>query len=290
MKSKSFSMFDVVVYIFATFFALATLTPFLNVISVSLSTNAAFLRNPMMIIPTSFDLNAYKTVVSSPLFLSSAWNTVFITLGGTALSMILITCMAYPIANSNFKARPFVVYFMVVTMMFNGGLIPNFYLIQSLGLYDSLWALILPGSLSTFNVILMSNYFKSIPASLEEAAKIDGASDFYILFRIYLPLSLPIISTLALFCSVGRWNSFFNAIIYIRNRSNWPLQLLLREVIISSMNMFKDSSIDPTMQNTIPFHNIRYATIVVTILPILCVYPFLQKYFIKGIMIGSVKG
>jgi len=290
MKRKSLEVFDIVVYFSVTVFTALTIYPFLNVISVSLSDYGSYLKNPMMIIPKNLNFETYKFVLSRPLILSSYRNTIIVTICGTAISMFLTITMAYPLANRNFKAKPFFTYMAVFTMLFNGGLVPNFYLVRSLGLLDTLWALILPGSLSIFNVILMSNFIKSIPDSLEEAARIDGASDIYIMVKVILPLCLPIIATLSLFYAVGRWNSYFNAIVYIRDRQKWTLQLMLREVVLSTNALLKEGMVDPSIQNIIPLQNVKYTTIVVAILPILFIYPFLQKYFIKGIMIGAIKG
>ena len=168
-------------------------------------------------------------------------------------------------------------------------MIPNFYLVRSLGLYNTLWALIIPGSLSAFNTILMVNFFKTIPDSLVESAKIDGASEFQVLIRIILPLSLAIIATLSIFYAVARWNSFFNAIIYIRDRNKWTLQLLLREVLFAASNALSADT-DPGSGQYIPPQNIRYATIMISVLPIIAVYPFLQRHFIKGVIVGAIKG
>ena len=289
MKRK-LTAFDWGIYGFLALFALATTYPFLNVLAVSVSPYGDYLANPVMIFPKNITFDMYKVVFSNPLVLSSYRNTIWITIWGTALSMALTILMAYPLANKHFYAKSLFTYMMIFTMLFNGGLIPNFHLIRTLGLYNSLWALILPGAMSTYNVILLSNYIRSLPEELEEAAHIDGASDLYILFKVVLPLSVPILATLSLFYAVGKWNSYFNAIVYIRDREKWTLQLLLREVVISANMMRQEGVIDPFAQSSVPNQNVKYATIVVAILPILFVYPFLQKYFIKGILVGAVKG
>ncbi|MNI58480.1 L-arabinose transport system permease protein AraQ [compost metagenome] len=178
----------------------------------------------------------------------------------------------------------------IFTMLFNGGLIPNYYLMRSLGLLDSLSALVLPALVSGFNLILMKNFFEALPEELEEAARIDGASDPYILFRIVVPLSKPIIATLCLFAAVGYWNNFFNGIIYIRSNTKWPLMLYLREVIEGASAMAKSANAAEMGKEMMTSETIKYATLMLVMMPILCVYPFLQKYFVKGIMLGSVKG
>ena len=286
MVKKRFSLFDIIIYAIISLFAAATVFPFINVIAISISDLSVSLSNPLVLIPRKLDFSSYKVLFENPLLLACYRNTVVITVVGTFFSMLLTITTAFPLSRGKFMMRPFFVYVIVFTMLFNGGLIPNFYLVSSLGMYDTLWALIVPGSLSAFNIILLINFFKSIPESLLEAAKIDGASDFQVLVLIMLPLSLAILATLTLFYAVGRWNSFFNAVIYIRDRNKWTLQLFLREILIAISSPFRRP--DET-QNYIPPQSVRYASIIVVVIPILTVYPFLQKYFIKGVMLGSVK-
>ncbi|HML47072.1 MAG TPA: carbohydrate ABC transporter permease, partial [Clostridia bacterium] len=209
-----------------------------------------------------------------------------ITIVGTALSMFLIVLTGYPLSHGSVRGTGLFMKLLLFTMMFNGGLIPNFYLIRSLGLYNTLWALILPGSLSAYNVVLMKNYLQSLPASMEESARIDGASEITILLRIILPLSAPILATLSLFCAVGRWNSFFNAIVYIKDTDKWTLQLLLREIVMTVRASVLD---DPEALNGVALQNVKYAAIVIAVFPIMCVYPFLQRYFIVGMTLGAIK-
>ncbi len=200
--------------------------------------------------------------------------------------MFLIVLTGYPLSHGSVRGTGLFMKLLLFTMMFNGGLIPNFYLIRSLGLYNTLWALILPGSLSAYNVVLMKNYLQSLPASMEESARIDGASEITILLRIILPLSAPILATLSLFCAVGRWNSFFNAIVYIKDTDKWTLQLLLREIVMTVRASVLD---DPEALNGVALQNVKYAAIVIAVFPIMCVYPFLQRYFIVGMTLGAIK-
>jgi len=239
-----------------------------------------------MLWPKDITINAYRFIFSTKLVWFAYRNTIIITVFGTLWSLFMTILFAYPISRPHFMAKPFLTYMVIITMLFNGGLVPNFYLIRTLGMYDSLLALIIPGAIGAFNVILFVNFFKNIPDELIESAKIEGASDMQVLWYIVLPLSLAIIATLALFGAVGRWNSYFSAIIYIRSREKWTLQLLLREMILSAQSVLRE----PGSDTAIYPQTIQYAAIVVATVPILCVYPFVQKHFVKGIMIGAVKG
>jgi putative aldouronate transport system permease protein len=284
--------FDITIYVFLTLIAACMLYPFLNVIAVSISDYSSYLANPLRIIPGKLDFTAFHYVFSSSLILSSYRNTIIITILGTLIALALTVLTAYPLSRKNLKGKKFFMNLFVFSMMFSGGMIPGFYLIRSLNLLDTLWALILPGTISAYNVILMKNFFVSIPDSLEEAARIDGASDMYVLWKIVLPLSTPILATIGLFICVGYWNSYFSAVLYIRDQQKWTLQLLLREIIMSANTQLLSSggNLAEMSSDAIPPQTIKYATLIVVILPILCVYPFIQKYFVKGMMLGAVKG
>jgi len=284
--------FDALIYIVLALVAACMLYPFLNVIAVSISDYSSYLENPMRILPGKINMGAFKHVFSSSLILSSYRNTIIITMLGTLISVIITILTAYPLSKDDLKGKRIFMNLLIFSMMFSGGIIPSFYLIRSLGLLDTLWALILPSVISAYNIILMKNFFSSIPESLEEAAKIDGASDIYILWKIVVPLSTPIIATISLFVCVGYWNSYFDAVLYIRDQGKWTLQLLLREIIMSANTQLLSAggNFAEVSSDTIPPQTIKYASLIVVILPILCVYPFLQKYFVKGIMMGAVKG
>lgn len=290
VKKLRIELFDVVNYTLLTLVTLLMIYPLLNVASVSISTNADYIENPLMIWPKHLDFQAYKDVFRHPLIWSSYRNTIVVTLLGVAMALFLYIITAYPLSKKHLKGRSVFMKLIVFTMLFNGGLIPNFYLIRSLGLIDNLLALVLPSIFSGFNVILMKNFFESIPESLEEAAKIDGASEIYILSRIIVPLSKPIIATLCLFTAVSFWNSFFAAVVYIRSPQKWTLQLMLREIILgASMQEISTGGNSAEMSRNIPTESLKYAALMVVMLPILCVYPFVQRYFVSGIMVGSVK-
>jgi len=275
------------IYVVLALVVVVMLYPFLNVVSVSITDYSDYLQNPMRVLPGRLDFSTYRHVLRHQLIGLSYRNTILITVFGTALSMLLVILMGYPLSHTNLPGMSAVMKLLLFTMMFNGGMIANFYLIRSLHIYNTLWALILPGSLSAYNTVLMKNYLTSLPASMEESAKIDGASDLVVLFQILLPLSTPILATLTLFCAVGRWNSFFNAVIYIKDTDKWTLQLLLREIV---MNVRSTALDDPEAGQNAALQNVKYAVIVVSILPIMCVYPFLQRFFVKGVMLGAVKG
>ncbi|MDF2923459.1 MAG: transporter permease [Paenibacillaceae bacterium] len=268
------------------------LYPFLNVIAISFSSYEQFLLNPMMIWPQDFNLSAYREIMAHPILWRSYLNTIVITVVGVALGTLLYLMTAYPLSKRHLRGRGFIMLLVIFTMLFNGGLIPNFYLVRSLGLLDTLAALVLPSLFTSFNLILMKNFLEAIPEEIEDAAKIDGASEPYILFRVIVHLSKPVIATIGLFSAVNYWNTFFNAIVYIRSVENWPLMLFLREIIDGAK--MKEIATGGNMaelgSGDVMSETLKYATLIIVMTPILCVYPFLQKYFVKGIMLGSVKG
>lgn len=292
MKLRKMSVFEMVNYVLLSLVGVIMLFPFVNVAAVSFSSYSSYVENPMMIWPRQFNIDAYKQIMDHPILWRSYLNTIIITITGVSVGIVLYILTAYPLSKKYVKGRKLFLLMVVFTMLFNGGMIPNFYLIRSLGLLDSLLALILPSLFSGFSLILMKNFLESLPEELEEAAKIDGASDPYILWRIVVPLSKPIIATLCLFAAVGYWNNFFNAIVYIRSVENWPLMLFLREIIEASriQEISTGGNAAELNSNVVMTENIKYASLIIVMIPILCVYPFVQKYFVKGIMLGSVKG
>ncbi|MDF2925665.1 MAG: binding-protein-dependent transport system inner rane component [Paenibacillaceae bacterium] len=277
-------------YIMILIVSISVVLPFLNIISIAFSSYESSIKNPMMIFPKDLDFTAFRLILENSILMKSYENTIIVTIIGTLLGVALTVATAYPLSRKRFRGKKLVMNMIIFTMIFNGGLIPNFYLIRGLGLLDSLWALIIPGALTAYNIILTKSFFEGIPEELEEAARIDGATDFDVLTRVILPLSGPIVATITLFSAVSHWNSFFNAVIYIRDSAKWTLQLVLREILLSANNQLLQSGGNAAEMASVPLKNINYATIVVVILPILCLYPFLQKYFVKGIMIGAVKG
>ncbi|MGN6710637.1 carbohydrate ABC transporter permease [Anaerocolumna jejuensis] len=281
-------LYQIFVYVTVTVFALICLYPILYVFAISITPYAEYLENPLKLIPGKLDLSAYYKLLHLPLIYSGYRVTIFITIAGTLLNIILLCITAYPLSKKDLKGRNVILALITFTMFFNGGLIPNFYIIRSLHLYDTIWALILPGCLGAYNLILMKNFISGIPASLEESAYIDGANEFQVLWRIIVPLSKPAIATFVIFHVVSQWNSYFNAIIYTSKRSLWPLMLVLREMVVDDgMALANQSTAADSLTNP---YTLKMATIIVCVLPILCIYPFMQRYFTKGLLVGSVKG
>jgi ABC-type sugar transport system, permease component len=281
---------EVLSIVLITLFAIACLFPFIYVFFISFMSYEEYLAHPLRIIPHNFDLTAYRKILDFQLFRSGYLVTLIITLVGTTLSVFLLTISAYPLARKGLKGRKVFMTMILFTMFFNGGMIPNFLLIKGLGIYDTLWALILPGSLSAFYLILMKNFIKmSVPEALEEAAKVDGANDLRILISVVVPLLKPAIATMIIFNAVNYWNNYFNAKLYISNRNRWPLMLVLQELVAQDT-----TSVSPVTQmltseaRASPF-TLQMVAVVITLLPILMVYPFMQRYFVKGISLGSVK-
>lgn len=282
-------LYQIFVYVMVTAFAVICFYPLLYVFAISVTPYTEYLENPLRLIPSTLDLSAYVKLLHLPLIYSGYRVTIFNTVTGTLLNIILLCITAYPLSKKDLKGRNIILALITFTMFFNGGLIPNFYIIRSLHLYDTIWALILPGCLGAYNLILMKNFISNIPASLEESAYIDGANEFQVLWKIIVPLSKPAIATFVIFHVVSQWNSYFNAIIYTSKRSLWPLMLVLREMVVDDgMALVNQSTaVGSSLVNT---YTLKMATIIVCVLPILCIYPFMQRYFTKGLLVGSVKG
>lgn len=291
IKGKSYgdTVLNVTVYMLLTIFALCTLLPFANVLSKSVSAQWAVVSGKVSILPVGFQLETMKFVVSSRDFVNSFSISVFITVVGGVLSILLTAFSAYPLSKKHIPGVKSVLIIYIFTMLFNGGIVPNYMLIKNLKLLNTVWALILPGMISVFNLLIIKNYYESLPESMEESAKLDGASNITILFRIIIPLSIPVIATISLFYAVAYWNDFFNAMMYITNPRLRPLQLFMMGIVKYTANM-DELLKDPDKMLNIPAEGISAATIIASTIPIVLVYPFLQKYFIKGIIIGSEKG
>ena len=290
MKTKSVSgtVFNMINYTLLILLTLVTIYPVLYVLFASLSKSTDLLSHDgLLLYPLSFQLKGYEMVFKHPLILRSYWNTLCIVGSSLALNMILTAIAAYVLSRKSLKYRGALMVFIVFTMYFSGGLIPNYLNIKGFGLANTIWAIVLPGAISTFNLIIMKNYFESIPENLEESAKIDGANEFIIMFKIILPLSKSILAVVALYYAVSHWNAWFNAMIFLQDRDKFPLQLILREILLigDSSNAIGDVADASELRETL-----KYATIIVATVPILCVYPFLQKYFVKGTLVGAVKG
>ena len=290
-KQKVWTAGQIWLTIVITLFSLSCLLPFVNVAAVSLSSKSAILRGDVSFWPVEFNTVAYQAIFSDKSMLNSLLFTICITLGYTLFSMILTILMAYPLTKKRLRGRKFFNFLALFTMYFSGGTIPIYLNIKELGLLDSPWSLILPGMLSTYNMIILKSFFSALPNELEEAAIIDGANDFQVLLRIYLPLSLASIATLTLFYAVGKWNSFQDALYYISNKLYQPLQLKLYHIIKGSqaVDVAAMEGGASTVATSIS-ESIEPATIIFATLPILVVYPFVQRYFVAGVTIGAVKG
>ena len=274
-------------YVFMGVFALTALIPFINIIAKAISAEWAVVSGQVTLWPIGFSLDTLKYVVTSKQFLNSFSVSVLVTVAGTFLALSMTAIAAYPLSKKHlWGIKPIIVIY-IFTMMFNGGLVPNYLLIRTLKLNNTLWALILPGMINVHNMLIIKNYYESLPDSVEESAKIDGASNIAILFKIVMPLSLPVFATIALFIAVALWNDYFGPLIYINSPNLKTLQLYLRDVVTNVADETA-KSVDDAMN--LPTEGVRAATIIASTVPILCVYPFIQKHFVKGIMIGSVKG
>ncbi|MDR6550885.1 carbohydrate ABC transporter permease [Paenibacillus qinlingensis] len=283
-------IFDSMTVIVLIALAVITAYPFVYVAFASLSSaDELTAHSGLLLKPLEFSLDAYKAVLNNPMIYSGYMNTLFIVVVGTTYNIIMTSMGAFVLSRKNFFWRKPITILIVFTMFFGGGLIPSFLLVKDLGLMNSIWSLIIPGAIGTWNLIIMRTAFQGIPDSLVESAYIDGAHDFTILFRIIIPLALPTIAVMVLYYGVGHWNAWFGAMIYLRNRELWPLQLVLREILIS--NSTDDMMAGAVAQDRAAIgETIKYATIMVATLPILAAYPFLQKYFVKGVMVGALKG
>lgn len=285
MKNFSLSskLFDIFNYCFFFLLSLAMLFPFINVLTLSLEPNQIAIQTGVIhLFPKQFTLAAYYEVFRNPMIFKSFFNSTFITVIGSILGVLITAMMAYGLTNEKMPGQKTISFLVLFSMMFSGGIIPSYILIKKLGMINSLWSLIIPPLMEAYNIILMRSFFKSLPLSLIESAKIDGCSEIGIFFKIILPLSKPIIATITLFIAVSRWNSFFDAVMYISSTDKKPLQVILREILIQNSEV-ETRDIDLG-------ENVKMATIIVATIPILMVYPFLQKHFAKGILLGAIKG
>lgn len=287
-KTFGEKVFDAFVYLLLSLLMIGTFYPLYYIFVASLSSVSEIAKHgTFMLFPKGFTLETYKAVFQNEMILTGLRNTIFYVILGTAINMILTIFAAYGLSRKWLKGRKIIMFGIVLTMFFSGGLIPSFMVVQNLGLYNTIWALLLPGAMSAWNLIMMRTYFMGLPVSLEESARIDGANDFQILFKVILPTAKPILAVMVLFYAVGHWNSWFSASIYLQNRELYPLQLILREILIQGrVADFGGNSANVTHQVA---KNLKYATIIVSTIPILLVYPFIQKYFVKGVMLGSLK-
>ncbi|UVI33197.1 carbohydrate ABC transporter permease [Paenibacillus spongiae] len=283
-------MFTTINGLFFILFSLSCLVPMIYVLAVSLSSSTAVTAGEVILWPVNFTWKSYEYILNKGEYWRAMWISVLRVALGTGVSMMLTILMAYPLSKSksSFKHQPVFAWYLIITMLFSGGLIPSFMMVKYTGLLDTIWALILPGAVSVFNVLLLSNFFRHIPKEIEESAFMDGAGHFKILLKLYLALSMPILATLIVFIAVGHWNAWFDGLIYMNDQTNYPLQSYLQTILVKSNSQVMTQA-HAKLLSMVSDRTIKSAQVFIASIPILCVYPFLQKYFISGIMLGSVK-
>jgi len=291
-KKSKLSAFDITAYILLGLLSLITFFPFYNVLIISFANFEVISQSNLYLLPKSFDLSAYKVILSDTKFWSAAFNTIFVTVVGVLFSMTISVAGAYALSKKEMPGRNTILTLILFTMFFNGGLIPFYLIVSALGLVNSVYVMIIPAALNTFYLIIMKNYFATLPESLEESAKLDGANDLYILIKIILPISAPFIATFGLFYAVERWNEWWYALIFISDSDKVPLQIYLRETLITNNGLLNTLAQQMADDDSSKVYTpaLQMATIVISSIPILMVYPFLQKHFAKGILVGSIKG
>lgn len=283
-------IFDVFNHVLLVFLSIACLLPMVHMLAVSLSSSAASLGNLVKLWPVDFTTYNYVRIINNGQFQRSLTISVLRVLLGTTINLLIISITAYPIAiQEEFWGKQFFKWLLIFAMLFSGGLIPTYLAIRSLGLLDKIWVLVLPGAVATWSIILMTNFYRRLPIEISEAATIDGASHWQILFRIYLPLSVPVLATLTLFSAVGHWNSWFDGLIYMKTPDKYPLQTYLQTTIIAR-DFSNLLTVDKETIERLSERSLRAAQIFLATIPILLVYPFLQRYFVTGLTLGSVKG
>lgn len=294
MVKQSFGdrLFDTINHVLLLLLLALVLYPLVFVVSASISDPSAVLNGEVWLWPKDLTLTGYQKVFTNQDILRGYLNTIVYTIIGTCVNLVMTVMAAYPLSRKDFYGRNAVTALLVFTMFFSGGLIPAYLLVKNLGMVNTMWALIIPNAVAIWNIIIMRTFFQqSIPVEVQESAQMDGCGNIRILLRIVLPLSLPILAVMTLFYSVAHWNAFFNALIYLTDRSKYPLQLILREILIqSNMQEMIQTNEESLAKSIMEAESIKYAVVIIANLPILMLYPFLQRYFVKGMVIGAVKG
>ena len=285
-RSKENIIFDTVVVLLVVLVLVVCLVPFMYILSASFSGSKPLTNGEVFLFPKEFTLNAYVKIFQYPNFLRSYGNTIFYTVAGTAICLVMTCLMAFPLAHPRLKGHGFFMKLVIITMFFAGGLIPKFLLVNSLKLTDTVWAILLPNAINTFNLIVLINFFKTVPSELEEAALIDGMGYFGIMRNIFIPLSIPALATITLYYAVYFWNDWFNALSYVKS-AKYPVMMILRNLVVGTMQM--DVSNAGGEGDTVSIA-MKCAVIVTSSVPIIVLYPFLSKYFVKGLTVGGVKG
>lgn len=290
-KSTGDKIVDVIIYVVLGLIALSTVLPFLYVIGGSFATDKELTERAFFIIPRVWSLNAYKYAINTSNILLGLRNSIILTVAGTVLCMAFSLSFAYPLSKKHLRGRGWLMNMVIITMLFGGGMIPSYIVYtNAYHLLDTYWALILPGLISPFNMIIIKNFFQELPVELEDAAYMDGATDLQVFTRVALPLSKPVIASISLFYGVGFWNDYFGSMIYLRTASKYPIQILLRSLILVSSTISEAAQDYYDMNGAPPDKAVKMACTVIATVPILCIYPFVQKYFTKGVMVGAVKG
>ncbi|MDQ0901526.1 MULTISPECIES: carbohydrate ABC transporter permease [unclassified Paenibacillus] len=282
-------LFDIANYLFLALVALTMVLPVMYIVAGSFASDLEIGSRSFFLIPKEITFDAYKFVFKDNTLPRSLFVSVFITVGGTLVNLLFTFTMAYALSRRHMIGRNVVLNLIIFTMVFSGGIIPTYLVVKGLGLLNTYWAVMLPVAINAFNLIVVKSFFQEIPGELIESARIDGCNDIGVLWRIVLPLSKPVIATFALFYAVAHWNDFFHALIYLSDAKMWPMQVLLRQIVLLASGALEMGTYDPTYVKP-PDQSIKMAIIVVGTLPILMVYPFIQKYFAKGVLIGAVKG
>lgn len=289
-KSVGDRIVDVIIYVGLGLVALSTVLPFLYVIAGSFATDKELTEKAFFIVPEVWSLNAYKYAINSQNILRGLKNSIILTVLGTFLCMAFSLSFAYPLSKKHFRGRNWVMNMVIFTMLFGGGMIPCYLVYTAYGLYDTYWALILPGLISPFNMVIIKNFFQELPQELEDAAFMDGANDLQIFTKVALPLSKPVIASISLFYGVGFWNDYFASMIYLKTAEKFPIQIQLRSIILLTSKINEAVMDYYDMNGAPPDKAVKMACTVIATVPILVVYPFVQKYFTKGVMVGAVKG
>ena len=283
-------VFDVLLVAVMCFLILIIVYPFLNIVAISLSSPSAITTGMVTWYPIEFNTKGYEMVFGNPRIWRAYANSLLYAVIGTTLSVLFTSMIAYALAIKEFVLRKPITILLTVTMFFSGGMVPNYILVQQLGLMDTIWAVILPGCIAAYNIFIYRSFFSGISSEMREAAYMDGASDIKILFRIYYPLSKALFATFGLFAIVGYWNMWFEPVLYLKDSAKHPIQLILRQILFQSGMQGMSGAMEMVNQKVLNPKNVQYAVIIATILPVLIIYPFLQKYFEKGMMVGAVKG
>ncbi|MER7368674.1 carbohydrate ABC transporter permease [Nonomuraea wenchangensis] len=287
-RTRGYRVFQGINAVILTGVVIVTLYPFVNIVARSFSEERYIVGGQVNLVPRGFNIETYKLVVSDPMFWTNYRNTVVYTVVATAIAMFLTTCYAYVLSKKHLRGRTVLIWVAVFTMIFSGGLIPNYVLVNSLGLTDTIWSVVLPNAISVFNLLVMKTFFEGLPRDLEEAAAIDGLNTYGVLWRIVLPLSKAVIATMVLFYAVSFWNSWFTAFLYLNDGDLFPVTIYLRNLIAGATGA--EAAGAGIAEASAAAANIQAVTIMLTVLPILAVYPFVQRYFVSGVMLGAVKG